>query len=161
MKIRFIIILMFCLAALPLSAQQMIDGIAAVVGNEIVLKSEVDQYVQSYIIQNKINIRNNADMLKKLETDILNRLVEQKIMLTKADEDTIQADAREVDRRVEEQIRYLTQQVGSEDKLEEAANALKKNSAGEILDGIKQEVQNFAQGNIQSDDITMIILKVR
>ena len=48
-----------------------------------------------------------------------------------------------------------------EDKLEEAANALKKNSAGEILDGIKQEVQNFAQGNAQSDDITMIILKVR
>jgi sigma-B regulation protein RsbU (phosphoserine phosphatase) len=48
-----------------------------------------------------------------------------------------------------------------EDRLEEAANALKKNSAGEILDGIKQEVQNFTQGNIQSDDITMIILKVR
>ncbi len=48
-----------------------------------------------------------------------------------------------------------------EDRLEEVAFAHKKNSAGEILDGIKQEVQNFTQGNAQSDDITMIILKVR
>ncbi|MBT8380091.1 MAG: SpoIIE family protein phosphatase [Ignavibacteria bacterium] len=47
-----------------------------------------------------------------------------------------------------------------EDKLEETANALKVNSAKEILDGIKHEVQRFAQGNIQSDDITMLVLKV-
>jgi sigma-B regulation protein RsbU (phosphoserine phosphatase) len=48
-----------------------------------------------------------------------------------------------------------------EDRLEEVANALKMNSAGEVLNGIKQEVQNFAQGNPQSDDLTMIILKVK
>jgi sigma-B regulation protein RsbU (phosphoserine phosphatase) len=48
-----------------------------------------------------------------------------------------------------------------EDRLEEVANAFKDNSAGEIIDGIKQEVQNFAQGNAQSDDITMIVLKVK
>jgi peptidyl-prolyl cis-trans isomerase SurA len=120
MKIRFLIILVISAAVFPLKAQQLIDGIAAIVGNEIVLKSEVDQYVQSYIIQNKINVRDNSEMLEQLQQDVLNRLVEQKIMLTKAEEDTIQADAREVDRRVDEQIRYLTQQVGSEDKLEEA-----------------------------------------
>ena len=120
------ILLLISLGILPLGAQQLIDGIAAVVGNEIVLKSEVDQYVQSYIIQNKINTRNNSEIQKQLEKDILARLVEQKIMLTKADEDTIIADARDVDRRVEEQIRYLTEQVGSEDKLEEIQIRLKK-----------------------------------
>jgi peptidyl-prolyl cis-trans isomerase SurA len=144
MRIRFIVILMFGFTVLPLGAQQLIDGIAAVVGNEIVLKSEVDQYVQSYIIQNKINVRNNADILKKLEKDILGRLVEQKIMLTKADEDTIQADSREVDRRVDEQIRYLTEQVGSEDKLEEAFQSpikqIKRDLHKEMEDRLKIEM---------------------
>jgi sigma-B regulation protein RsbU (phosphoserine phosphatase) len=49
----------------------------------------------------------------------------------------------------------------SEERLEEVANAFRKNSAQEVLDGIKQEVQNFTQGNVQSDDITMIVLKVK
>jgi sigma-B regulation protein RsbU (phosphoserine phosphatase) len=47
-----------------------------------------------------------------------------------------------------------------EDRLEETAETLKKNTAEEILVGIKEEVQNFSEGNAQSDDITMIILKV-
>jgi len=160
MKIRFIVILMFSFTVLPLSAQQMIDGIAAIVGNEIVLKSEVDQYVQSYIIQNKINVRNNSDIQKKLEKDILDRLVEQKIMLTKADEDTIQADSREVDRRVDEQIRYLTEQVGSEDKLEEAFQSpikqIKRDLHKEMEDRLKIEMlrrQKFAAVKISRREV--------
>jgi sigma-B regulation protein RsbU (phosphoserine phosphatase) len=49
----------------------------------------------------------------------------------------------------------------SEERLEEVVKALRNNSAHEILEGIKQEVQNFTQGNLQSDDITMVVLKVR
>jgi peptidyl-prolyl cis-trans isomerase SurA len=126
------------------TAQQMIDGIAAVVGNEIVLKSEVDQYVQSYVIQNKINIRNDSEKMKKLEKEILERLIEQKIMLTKADEDTIVADERDVDRRVEEQVRYLIQQVGSEEKLEAAFQSpikqIRRDLRVEIADRLKVEM---------------------
>ncbi len=144
MKFKILVYIVVCLAFLPVGAQQFIDGIAAVVGNEIVLKSEVDQYVQSYVIQNKINIRNNPAMLKQLESDILDRLVEQKIMLTKADEDTIMADAREVDRRVEEQIRYLTEQIGSEDKLEEAFQSpmkqIRRDLRKEMSDRLKIEM---------------------
>ena len=125
-------------------AQQLIDGIAAVVGNEIVLKSEVDQYVQSFMIQNKINIRNDSERMKQLEKDILGRLIEQKIMLTKADEDTIIADDRDVERRVEEQIRYLIQQVGSEEKLEAAFQSpikqIRKDLRVEIDDRLKVEM---------------------
>jgi len=125
-------------------AQQLLDGIAAVVGNEIVLKSEVDQYVQSYIIQNKINVRNNQTLLKKLENDVLERLVEQKIMLTKAEEDTIIADDREIDRRVEEQIQYMIKQVGSEEKLEEAFQSpikqIRRDLRTEVGDRIKIEI---------------------
>ena len=104
-------------------AQQMVDGVAAIVGQEIILKSEVEQYVQSYVIQNKINIVSDPDLYNKLKRDVLDRIIEQKILLTKADEDTIVAGEREVDRYLEEQMRTMIERVGSEAKLEAAFDA--------------------------------------
>jgi len=49
----------------------------------------------------------------------------------------------------------------SEEKLEKVAKSLVNKSANEILYGIKEDVQIFTQGNLQSDDITMIVIKVR
>ncbi len=49
----------------------------------------------------------------------------------------------------------------SEDRLEKMARSLVDKSAKEILNGIKEDVQIFTQGNLQSDDITMIVIKVR
>lgn len=48
----------------------------------------------------------------------------------------------------------------SDIKLENKSIELSGKSANEILNGIKDDVQNFASGNSQSDDITMIVLKV-
>jgi phosphoserine phosphatase RsbU/P len=48
----------------------------------------------------------------------------------------------------------------SDTKLENKSIELSGNSAGEILIGIKDDVQNFTTGNFQSDDITMIVLKI-
>jgi peptidyl-prolyl cis-trans isomerase SurA len=101
-------------------AQQTIEGIAAVVGQEIILKSEIEQFVQNYAIQNKLNIRSDTNLLRNLQKQVLDKMIEQKIMLAKADEDTIKVDDRDVDKRVDEHIAYLIQQVGSEGKLEEA-----------------------------------------
>jgi peptidyl-prolyl cis-trans isomerase SurA len=121
MKIKIILILSFLLGLVQ--AQQMIDGVAAIVGQEIILKSEVDQYVQSYVIQNKINVVSNPELYDKLKKDVLDRLIEQKILLTKADEDTIEATEREVDRYLEEQMRSMIDRVGSEAQLEAAFDA--------------------------------------
>ena len=49
----------------------------------------------------------------------------------------------------------------SEERLEKVAKSLTNKSANEILNGIKEDVQIFTQGNLQSDDITMIVIKVR
>jgi sigma-B regulation protein RsbU (phosphoserine phosphatase) len=49
----------------------------------------------------------------------------------------------------------------SEERLEKKVKSLRSKSANEILNGIKEDVQIFTQGNIQSDDITMIVIKVR
>lgn len=49
----------------------------------------------------------------------------------------------------------------SEERLQEVAKSLVHKNADEILNGIKEDVQIFTQGNAQSDDITMIVIKVR
>lgn len=49
----------------------------------------------------------------------------------------------------------------SEEKLQSVAESLVNKTAEEILSGIKEDVQIFTQGNAQSDDITMIVIKVR
>ena len=35
-------------------AQQLIDGVAAVVGDEIILKSEITNLINQYLVQNRI-----------------------------------------------------------------------------------------------------------
>jgi len=49
----------------------------------------------------------------------------------------------------------------SEKKLEKLALSLSNKSAEHILNEINLEVQKFVSGNIQSDDITMIVIKVK
>ncbi len=114
------IIIITVLLSIAVQAQQLVEGIVAVIGNEIVLKSEVDNLVQSYAIQNRINITGDKEKLEALRKEVLDKLVEQKILLAKAEEDTVTIDEREIDQRVEQNIRYMIQQVGSEEKLEEA-----------------------------------------
>ncbi len=49
----------------------------------------------------------------------------------------------------------------SDEKLEKIAKETSNKSAQEILKSIKKEVQNFSSGTIQSDDITLIVIKIK
>jgi peptidyl-prolyl cis-trans isomerase SurA len=131
-------------SSLTCLAQQVVEGVAAIVGQEIILKSEIEQFVQSYAIQNKINIHNDKSLLSNLQKQVLDKMIEQKILLAKADEDTIKVDDRDVDKRVEEHINYMIQQVGSEAKLEEAFQSsmrkIRKDLRKETAERLKVEM---------------------
>ncbi|MCH7722503.1 MAG: SpoIIE family protein phosphatase [Bacteroidetes bacterium] len=49
----------------------------------------------------------------------------------------------------------------SDERLEETAIRLASGTVNEILEGIKKEVYEFANGAPQSDDITMVVIKVK
>lgn len=116
--INKILVILVVLLIIPINAQQLIEGIVGVVGNEIILKTEIEQYVQNYIIQNRIDVRNNEKLIKDLMKETLERLIEQKILLTKAEEDTVTIADEILDDRVDQRINYLINQVGSESELE-------------------------------------------
>jgi len=103
---------------MPLRSQQLADGIAAVVGKEIVLHSEVQQYMQTYIMQNHIQVTPDSPLMNKIRKQTLDRLIEQKLLLAKAEEDTLKVDDQMLDMRLKERMQYMINQAGSQDKLE-------------------------------------------
>ena len=137
MKIATLIFSLIIIYTGVLKAQQLVDGVAAIVGQELILNSEVEQFVQNYVLQNKINVMTNPELYKSLKKEVIERLVEQKILLTKADEDTITVTEREVDRYLEEQIRNLIARAGSETALDSNMELIK------ILD-LKKDLTFFS-----------------
>lgn len=118
-KLFFAILAVGILLARPAHPQQTIDGIAAIVGNEVILISELNTLITQYSFQNKINVYKDPALLQKLQKEMLARMIDEKVLLIKADEDTIKADDDRVEQILNQQINNFIQQVGSQERLEE------------------------------------------
>ncbi len=97
----------------PVSAQ-VLDRIVAVVDNEIILESELTAQVQFYIFNNKLDP--NTPGLKE---QVLQSMVNEKLILAKAIEDSVNVSDEEVQQQLDQVIQQRVQQFGSEAKLEE------------------------------------------
>lgn len=143
-----------------LQSQNLVDGIAAIVGSEIILKSEIEQHVQNYIMQNKINVQNQPQVVTQLRQKTMESLVESKLMLGIAERDTITVDPEMVEQRVEQRIKYLLDYVGSEDALEKKFNSSMKKIKKDTQRILKEQLlvekvrqQKFAQIKISRREV--------
>ncbi len=123
-KIVGTVFLCFIIARSALPAQEtaslpIIDGVAALVGEHIILKSEVAQLVNMTAIQQQLNPTTEADLLLQLQRDVLQSMIDQKIILEMASIDSIMVDNKEVDRAMDQQIEMFINQAGSKDRAEE------------------------------------------
>lgn len=101
-----------------LSAQEALDGVLAVVGEEIILKSELEQTAQFYALQLGLNPYTQREKFEQLKKEILENLINERVLLAKAKEDTIKIDDRKVEAELDNRIQALIQQVGSKERLE-------------------------------------------
>ncbi len=136
-RIIFLIILIISFSR-GLFAQQMVDGIAAIVGDDIVLISEINALVTQYAFQNKIDISRQPDLYQKLGDRFLQSLIDQKLLLIKADEDTIEVDDERVEQNLKQQIEYMIKQAGSQEKLEQYYSA----PLFKIKSDLRKEIEN-------------------
>ena len=126
--------IMFLAALLSAQENQMaIDGLAAIVDNNIILKSDVAQLVQMTAIQQRINPELEPERLVNLQKDILQSMVDQKIILEMAKLDSIEVKEKEVDQALDQQIEYMISQAGSEELAEEML--------GQSLKSLRREYQ--------------------
>ena len=105
-------------AGLLLSGQNLIDGVAALVGEHVILKSDVAQLVQMTAIEQRLDPRLDMDKLEKLQKQVLQSLINQKLILEIAEVESIEVEDREVDQAVEQYLAQSISQAGSEEQLE-------------------------------------------
>jgi len=112
---KFIKILLPCLFFLCGQNQDMpIDGIAAIVGENIILKSDVSQVVGMTALQRGLDISKDRAILEKLQGDVLGSLIDQKVILEMAKLDSIEVAEKDVERALEQQIETFIMRAGTE-----------------------------------------------
>ena len=94
-----------------LFAQVTVDGIAGVVGNNIVLNSDVEQQLLQYQAQ-------GLEVDAALRVQVLEDLLFQKLMLHQAVLDSVIVTENEVFNEIDSRINNFIQQLGSEEQLE-------------------------------------------
>ena len=101
------------------AAQEVLDRIVAVVDDKIILQSELVQFTTQTAFQLGLNPQRDPEKFEELRLQALQNLVNQKVMLTKAQEDSITVDERQIEQVLDERMKAIVQQLGSEQKAEE------------------------------------------
>ena len=112
---KFIKTLLPCLFFLCGQNQDMpIDGIAAIVGENIILKSDVSQVVGMTALQRGLDVSKDRAVLEKLQGVVLGSLIDQKVILEMAKLDSIEVAEKDVERALEQQIETFIMRAGTE-----------------------------------------------
>ncbi len=103
-------------AAVPLGAQR-VDGIAAVVNEEAILESDVEE--QLYFLLQRAQTQPDSQLVDTLRHQVLEQLIDDKLIVAEAQRQGITVSDTEVNRSVEQQIAQKRQELGGEQSFRE------------------------------------------
>ena len=95
-----------------------IDGVAAIVGENIILKSDVSQVVGMTALQRGLDLSKDKDVLEKIQGEVLGSLIDQKVILEMAKLDSIDVAEKDVERALDQQIETFIMRAGTEERAE-------------------------------------------
>ena len=95
-------------------AQKSLDRIIAVVDREVITESDLNFTVQQLAVQNRVDPTS-----KELRDRVLDGMINDKLVLAQAIEDSIIVSDEEVTERLEQQISKMMYQIGGQQKMEE------------------------------------------
>jgi peptidyl-prolyl cis-trans isomerase SurA len=126
--------------------QELVDGIIVKVDNQIVLRSEVEN-----IYGQELARAQGKPLPSDLKCKILQSLVLNRLMLARAEVDSVTVTDQRVNSELDRRMAYFVQQIGSEKKLEELYNksirALKEDLRVQVRDQlVQQEMQEKIAG---------------
>ena len=134
-----VLMLTGCVSAL--SAQSLVDGLAAIVGQKAILYSEVEQMAQLIAAQQRLDPYQNAQAYNQLRYTALDELINQQVLLEYARRETIEVKNRDVEKQVDQLMSNLEQQYGGLDQVE-------------LAFGISPvKIRRYYQDQIQSNQI--------
>ena len=145
---RFFLIVIFALVIAPLKAQQepqVIDRVVAVVGQNVILQSDIEaQYIQMRL---QGGIKGSASSIR---CEILEDLMFRKLMLNQAEMDSITVTDEQVNSEVDRLVRYFISQLGSQENLEKYYN--------KTMPEIKEELFRMRKDQMLEEQVQQTIL---
>lgn len=123
-SLKFIRIFLLILSVLPLQAQKsegvVIDQIVAMVGDEVILQSELQYEI------NRAKAENQVAMSGNIQAQVIENMLMSKLLKEQAVIDSVMVTEEEVERQLDQRIQQYLRYAGSEEKLEQY---FKKNMA--------------------------------
>lgn len=107
----FLLVWLAGLVTISLQAQTVADRIIAVVDNEIILESELNNQAQMYAMQQRID----PQQLPLLKEQMLESMINKRLLLAKAIRDSVIVSDAEVQQELDSQMRQFEQTYGSLD----------------------------------------------
>jgi peptidyl-prolyl cis-trans isomerase SurA len=141
------IVVALALIAAPLAAQRL-DGIAAVVNDEVVLQSDVEE--QLYLFMMRAQAEPDSTVADTLRRQILNQLIDEKLIVAEAKRQAVTVPDVEVNKQVDQAVREAKERMGSAEAFQ--AQLAKENlTEAKLRDKYKAEVrrQMLAQRLVQ------------
>src|SRR6185503_10771930 len=111
----------FVLALLSLTGGQVVDRIAAVVNDDIILVSEVEEKLFLLDAQGQLKDRDSTQVAA-MRKEILDRLIEERLVVQRAKSQSITADPSDLQKRVDDAMDKVRSQFPTPDAFHQALN---------------------------------------
>src|SRR5689334_7325492 len=112
--VTFLLITVSAMAQPQQAAKVVVDKIAGIVGDRIILQSDVKNAIADIIRQGG-QVPENAECL------VMEQALISKVMMLQAEKDSLPVTDEEVEAELDQKIRYYINQLGSQEALEEMA----------------------------------------
>jgi len=132
-KVFLVATALICLFFNGYAQKHNIDKIAAVVGNNIILLSDLNQQYTQYLYQG-----NKPD--PNVKCYVLQQLLTQKLLKQQAEIDSVMVEESHVDDEVNKRMRYSMQRAGGQERLEQFLNKSVLQYKDEIRPSVKDEL---------------------
>ena len=145
------IIVLAILFSINLFSQEVLDKVVAVVDNEFVLKSELEFQTNMLASQRKIDPNTPG-----LQQQVLNAIIEEKLIYAQANFDSIMVTDEEVASRIDYQLKVFQQQYGSMEKIEQIYGMSIEKIKRELRDEVQKSlmIQKLQEKNFGSVEAT-------
>ena len=158
MKLRiWPVLALLAMGALAPAAAQRLDGIAAVVNDEVVLQSDVEE--QLFLILSRASSQPDSSAVDTLRQQILEQLIDEKLIVAEAKRQGVVVSEAEINKQVEEAVREAKERIGGPEAF--AAQLKRENLTEEKLrEKYRTEVrrqmtaQRLVQRQIQRKEVT-------
>ncbi len=111
-----------CVAALlapaAVNGQQLVEGVVAVVGKELILRSELEEQVMMFCVQQGIE-PTDSTAIKEVMQDILDSMIDAKVIVNEARSRNMGVSKQELESAVDDAVMEVKTRIGSEERFQE------------------------------------------